>query len=45
MLIIGNKEMEENKVAVRSRKNGDLGAMPVDEFIAMCVQEVQDKKN
>lgn len=32
MLIIGNKEMEENAVGVRSHKDGDIGAMSVDDF-------------
>ncbi|NJD01408.1 MAG: threonine--tRNA ligase [Ruminiclostridium sp.] len=32
MLVIGDKEMENGQVAVRSRKDGDLGAMPLDTF-------------
>ena len=32
MLIIGNKEMEENAVGVRSHKDGDIGDMSVDDF-------------
>ena len=32
MLIVGNKEMEENAVGVRSHKDGDIGAMSVDDF-------------
>ncbi|MEG2429014.1 MAG: threonine--tRNA ligase, partial [Oscillospiraceae bacterium] len=34
MLVIGEKEMNANSVAVRSRKDGDLGAMPIDEFVS-----------
>jgi threonyl-tRNA synthetase len=41
MLVIGEKEMNEGAVAVRSRKNGDLGAQPVDEFIAMAKEQVK----
>ena len=33
MLVIGDKEIEENKVGVRSREKGDLGQMSLDEFI------------
>jgi threonyl-tRNA synthetase len=32
MLVIGDKELEENKVAVRERKQGDIGQMTLDEF-------------
>ena len=45
MIIIGDKEKENGTVAVRSRKNGDLGAMKLDEFIAMINKEVADKIN
>ncbi len=43
MLIIGDKEAEQNLVAVRSRKDGDLGAMPLDDFIAKIRKEVEEK--
>ncbi len=43
MLIIGEKEMAEGKVAVRSRKNGDMGAVPADEFVAAIVTEIAEK--
>ena len=33
MLVIGEKEMNENKVSVRRQGKGDLGAKPVEEFI------------
>jgi threonyl-tRNA synthetase len=42
MLVIGDKEMNENTVAVRSRKKGDMGAMSVDEFIAFAEQQIKD---
>ena len=44
MLVIGNKEVEEGTVSVRSRKNINLGAMPVDEFIRMAKEEIETKK-
>ena len=34
MLIIGEKEVEANAVGVRARKEGDIGQMPVKEFIS-----------
>ncbi len=33
MLVIGDREMEEGKIAVRSQGGEDLGAMPVEQFI------------
>lgn len=40
MLILGDKERESNSVGVRSRKDGDIGAMDLDEFIAKIVEEI-----
>ena len=40
MLIIGDKEVENGVVAVRSRKGGDLGTMPLADFKAKVVEEV-----
>ena len=42
MLVIGEKEIEANSVGVRSRKEGDLGAMPVDEFISKARKEIEE---
>lgn len=36
MLVLGDKELEENKVAVRERKAGDIGAMTLKEFKEMA---------
>ena len=44
MLVVGDKEMEEGKVAVRSRKEGDKGAMPIDEFISEVTVEIAEKR-
>ena len=44
MLIAGDKDIENNVVAVRSRKDGDLGTMTIDEFIAKITEEVNTKK-
>ncbi|MCD3193943.1 threonine--tRNA ligase [Clostridium botulinum C] len=45
MLVLGDKEMNENTIAVRSRKQGDLGAMQLVDFVAMVKKEVQEKTN
>ena len=38
ILVIGDKEMEANAVAVRLRDGTDLGAKPVAEFVALLEQ-------
>ena len=40
MLVIGGKEQEAGAVAVRLRNGEDLGAMPVDAFIARVRAEI-----
>ncbi len=39
MLVLGDKEMEAGAIAVRSRKDGDLGAMPVNDVVARLLDE------
>lgn len=39
MLVLGDKELEEQKVAVRERKQGDIGAMSLAEFKEMITQQ------
>lgn len=41
MLIVGDKEQEENKVSVRRKGQGDLGQMTLEAFIAHFKSEVQ----
>ncbi|MDD5946740.1 MAG: threonine--tRNA ligase [Oscillospiraceae bacterium] len=43
MLIIGDKELEENGVTVRSRKEGELGLMPCDALVEKLMLEVATK--
>ncbi len=43
MLIVGEKEMNDNAVSVRSRKEGDKGAMAIEEFISLLAEEVENK--
>ena len=42
MLILGEKEVEAEAVGVRARKEGDIGAMPVDEFISKVKLEIEN---
>ena len=44
MLVIGEKEMNEGKVAIRRQGKGDLGARPMDEFVTELVQEIHERK-
>ncbi len=39
MLVLGDKELEEQKVAVRDRKKGDIGAMALSEFKDMIAKQ------
>ena len=41
MLIVGDKEIEANAVGVRTRKDGDIGQLQVDEFISKIEDEVK----
>jgi len=43
ILVIGDKEMEANAVAVRLRDGTDLGAKPVAEFVAMLEQVARSR--
>ncbi|MBE6607411.1 MAG: threonine--tRNA ligase [Ruminococcaceae bacterium] len=43
MLVLGAKEVEEGTVAVRSRKALDMGAMPIDDFVNMALEEIRTK--
>jgi threonyl-tRNA synthetase len=43
MLVVGDKEAEAGKVAVRSRDRGDLGAQPLGEVLQMLTAEITSK--
>ena len=43
MLVIGDRDMENGTVSVRTRKGEDLGAMTPDAFIAKCLMEIATK--
>ena len=43
MLVVGDKEAESGTVSVRHRKAGDLGSMPLEDFIARVLNETAAK--
>ena len=43
MLVLGDKEVEQGLVAVRSRKSGDLGAATIEEFTAQLLDEIASR--
>ncbi len=43
LLVVGDKELETNSVAVRSRSGQDLGVMPVEAFIGKIVDEIDSR--
>ena len=43
MLVAGAKEEEDGLVAVRSRKDGDLGQKTLEDFIAQIKEEIRTK--
>lgn len=44
MIVVGPKEVEQNLIAIRSRKNGDEGTCKIEEFIEKILKEVENKK-
>ncbi len=44
MLVVGAKEVESSTVAVRSRKNGDMGAVSPEQFISDLMTEIAEKR-
>ena len=44
MLVIGDKEVENNQVAVRKRGDGDLGAISIEQFEKQILTEIAEKK-
>lgn len=45
MLVVGDKEMADGLVSVRSRSDGELGQMTIEEFVSRAVEEVKNKTN
>lgn len=44
IIVIGDKESEQNVISVRHRSEGDLGTMTVEEFVAKALLEVATKE-
>ena len=42
MLVVGDKEKEANAVGVRSRKDGDVGAQDLKDFISKIKEEIEN---
>lgn len=43
MIVVGEKETQNNVISVRKRLEGDIGTMPADEFIKKAIKEIQNK--
>ena len=43
MLLVGDKDIENNTVSIRDRRDGDVGSMAIEEFIAKITEEVNNK--
>lgn len=43
MVVAGDKDIENNVVSIRSRKDGDVGSMSVEDFVALIVEKVESK--
>ena len=43
MLVVGDRDMENGTVSVRTRKGEDLGAMTMDAFLSNCLSEIASK--
>jgi threonyl-tRNA synthetase len=44
MLVVGEKEMNEGKVAVRRQGKGDTGVKSIEDFIAEAVTEISERR-
>ncbi|WP_194868778.1 threonine--tRNA ligase [Pseudoalteromonas sp. PPB1] len=44
LLVVGDKEVEQQEVAVRTRKGEDLGKFSVDDFVAKISEEIKDRR-
>jgi threonyl-tRNA synthetase len=45
MLVVGEKEASEGKIAIRRQGKGDLGAKAVDEFAAEIAAEIKERRS
>ena len=45
MLVIGDKEVSENKITLESRDAGNLGQISVEELVSKIREEIKNKKS
>ena len=43
MLVLGDREMEQGQVAVRERSKGDLGVIPLSDFLSMARRLIETR--
>ena len=43
MILMGDKDIENGTISVRSRKEGDIGSMSVEQFLSMALEEIETK--
>ncbi len=43
MILVGDKDIENDVISVRSRKDGDIGSMKIEEFISKALDEINNK--
>ena len=43
MVLVGDKDIENNTVSIRNRVDGDIGSMSMDEFMAIINKENEEK--
>lgn len=44
MILVGDKDIENNCISVRHRKEGDLGSMSVEKFLTDALEEINSKE-
>lgn len=45
MLVLGEKEVADQAISVRSRDKGELGQMKLDDFLQTVLEEIEERKN
>lgn len=45
MLVVGEKEMNENQLSVRRQGKGDLGSQAINAFVEMIREEIENRKS
>ena len=45
LLIVGEKEVEDGTVSIRSYKEADMGTMKIDEFVEKIEDEIEERRH